>query len=359
MREAMSARNVFLCIPLCGLLLAGCGGRDAAPPGDKNIPRPVVTAPAVWQAEQTRVEAVGTSRARQSVILYPVAAGEVVAVHFKAGQKVEAGQTLLELDARDEKLAVEIARVELADAQRLLDRYRRTQGSGAVTVSTLDDAKSAVDRARLALARAEVALDDRSIEAPFSGYVGLTTLDRGARVDTGMVITTIDDREMLLVTFELPEILLGQLQPGQEIALATWADSSRETIGKVMDIDSRVDPQTRTFSVRAHVDNANDGLRPGMSFRIVLTLAGGRYPTVPEASLQWGGDGAYIWAVRDGKATRVAATIVQRREGRILIDAALPEGTPVVVEGVQRMREGQAVRDAVSRIDAGAGEPAA
>lgn len=354
----MSLRNAPLYIALCSLLsLAGCGP-DGETGNDRNIPRPVITAPTVWQSEQTRVEAVGTSRARQSVTLYPMAAGEVVAVHFKAGQKVEAGQTLLELDSRDEKLAAEIARVELADAQRLLDRYRRTQGSGAVTASTLDDAKSAVDRARFALQRAQVALDDCTIEAPFAGYVGLTTLDPGARIDTGTVITTIDDRSVLLVTFELPEILLGQLQAEQPIALTTWADSSRVTPGKVADIDSQVDPQTRTFTVRAHVDNPDDSLRPGMSFRIQLNLEGSRYPTVPEASLQWGGDGAYVWAVRDGKAARVAATIVQRREGRILIDAALPEGTPVVVEGVQRMREGQAVRDAVSKAD-GAGEPAA
>jgi RND family efflux transporter MFP subunit len=128
-----------------------------------------------------------------------------------------------------------------------------------------------------------------------------------------------------------------------------------------MEIDSRVDPQTRTFTLRAHVDNANDNLRPGMSFRIVMTLEGRRYPFVPEAALQWGGDGAYVWAVRDGKATRVSATIVQRREGKILLDASLPEGIPVVVEGVQRMREGQVVHNVADAgtIGAPAEEPTA
>ena len=75
----------------------------------------------------------------------------------------------------------------------------------------------------------------------------------------------------------------------------------------------------------------------------MLDLQGGRYPLVPEAALQWGGDGAYVWAVRDGQATRVPATIVQRRDGKIVVDARLPEGIAVVVEGVQRMREGQIV----------------
>jgi RND family efflux transporter MFP subunit len=268
-----------------------------------------------------------------------------MSVNITSNQHVEAGDVLLQLDDRDEKLAVESARVELAEAQRLLDRYRRTKSSGAVTISSLDDAKSAVDRARIALGRAEVALDHRSIKAPFAGFVGLTTLDAGARIGPSTKITTIDDRSVLLVTFELPEILLGQLQAGQDIALTTWADSNHKTPGKVLDIGSQVDPKSRTFTVRAHVDNSDDRLRPGMSFRIALTLSGGRYPIVPEASLQWGGDGAYVWAVRDGKATRIAATIVQRRDGKILLDANLPEGMPVIVEGVQRMREGQAVHD--------------
>lgn len=361
MNESTPFRT-FLCPLLSGLLLlSGCAGQDTDTANVKNTSRPVITSAVAWENEQTLVEAVGTSRALRSVTLYPQSAGEVVAIHFNAGQKVAAGRTLLELDARDEKLAVNIARVELADAKRLYDRYRRTEGSGAVTASTLDDARSAVDRAQLALARAEVALDYRSIEAPFAGYVGLTTLDPGARIDTSTPITTIDDRSVLLVTFDLPEILLGKLNMGDEIALTTWADSSRPTPGKVVEIDSRVDPQTRTFTLRAHVDNADDSLRPGMSFRIVMTLEGRRYPFVPEAALQWGGDGAYVWAVRDGKATRVSATIVQRREGKVLLDAALPEGIPVVVEGIQRMREGQAVHNvADSGVDgAQSGEPTA
>ena len=309
-----------------------------------NDPKPVITAKTVWENEVTRVEAVGTSRARRTVDLYPTSSGEVHAVNITTDRYVEAGEVLLQLDDRDEKLAVEAARVALADAKRQLDRYKRTRDSGAVTVSTLDDAKSEVDRARIALGRAEVALDHRAVEAPFAGHVGLTTLHPGARIDPDTLITTIDDRIVLLVIFEVPEILLGNLQRDQVINLTTWADSSREIPAKIVDIDSQVDARSRTFRVRAHVDNADDRLRPGMSFKVVLTLQGRRYPIVPEAALQWGGDGAYVWAIEEGTASRAAATIVQRRDGKILLDADLVEGIPVVVEGVQRMKQGQAVR---------------
>ncbi len=331
---------------LVSIFVASCAEQTSEP---KKSParsaQPVITAPVVWQQAQTPVEAVGTSRARHSVVLYPEAAGEVVAVKFKAGDRVKAGQTLLQLEADDETLAVELAKVDLADARRLLDRYRRTEGSGAITPSALDDAISAVDRAEIVLQRARVALDDRSMEAPFTGHIGLTTIDPGARISEDTAVASLDDRSVLLVSFELPEILMGQLTTGSEITLTTWSNRGVTTRGTVSEIDSRIDPATRTFTVRAHVDNRDDQLRPGMSFRILLTLEGGRYPVVPEVALQWGGDGAYVWSVVDGRAKRVGATIVQRRQGTILIDADLPEGTLVVAEGVQSMREGLAVRE--------------
>jgi multidrug efflux pump subunit AcrA (membrane-fusion protein) len=80
-----------------------------------------------------------------------------------------------------------------------------------------------------------------------------------------------------------------------------------------------------------------------MSFAVVMTLTGRSYPSVPEVAVQWGGDGSFLWAVRDGHAVRVDVAILQRQDGEVLVDAPLETGDLVVVEGVQRMREGTAV----------------
>jgi membrane fusion protein (multidrug efflux system) len=98
-----------------------------SPTGTKAAP--VLTHKVQWQARATLVEAVGTSRARQSVTLFPEVSGEVEAVLFKTGEAVEADQPLVQLDARDQQLAVELAQVELADAERLYSRYRRSEGA--------------------------------------------------------------------------------------------------------------------------------------------------------------------------------------------------------------------------------------
>lgn len=343
-------RRSGLIIGLAGLalLLAGCADSDESSESDsgesERSARPVMVEKIKFTRESTFVEAIGTSRALRSVTLESAVTGEVAEVSFSPGERVERGQVLLRLDDRDERLAVDLAEVELADAERRLDRYQRSIRSGGVTQSDLDEATSGVDRARIALQRAQVHLDYHTIKAPFSGHVGLTELDPGAWISPDSEIASLDDRSTLLVRFQLPEILLGQLEPGQIVRMSTWSDRFAIAEGEIVDVSSRVDETRRTFTLRAHVDNQDDILRPGMSFRIQLALEGNQYPKVPEISLQWGGEGAYVWTVEDGEAKRITVNIVQRRDNGVLVEGDIPEGTFIVTEGVHAVRDGARVR---------------
>ena len=87
-----------------------------------------------------------------------------------------------------------------------------------------------------------------------------------------------------------------------------------------------------------------------MSFRISAAVMGPRYAVVPETAVLWGADGAYVWSVVDGQATRKAVKVVQRREGRVLLDGDLALDDVVVVEGTQRMRNGVAVQYREQRL---------
>jgi RND family efflux transporter MFP subunit len=303
----------------------------------------VVVNAVTFKPERVQLEAIGTSRAFRSVVIHPAAAGEVVAIHFESGQSVDAGDLLLELDARDQKLALQLAELRITDAQRLVDRYARADGSDAIPPTDVDDAQTALAEAVIERDRARVALDDRFVRAPFRGVVGLTDIDAGDRIDPTTPITTLDDRQSLLVLFEVPEVLLDTLDLGQQVEITTWTRRGPTASGELVELGSRIDPVTRTVVARARVLNPNDRLRPGMSFKVNITVTGDAYPRVPEVSVQWGADGAYVWTVRDGKAERVPAEIVQRQEGFVLIDAPLVEGDPVVVEGVQSMRDGRQI----------------
>ena len=318
------------------------------PSSDRDIP--VIAEVLRFERERVRFEAVGTARARLSAELYAPTSGEVVSVNFKPGQAVKLGDVLLQLDDEKEKLAVRLAELHLEDAERLYDRYQRSAAGGAVLPTALDAARTAAETADVELAKARIALADRAIEAVFDGHVGVSEVDPGDRVDTSTLITTLDDRNSLFVSFDVPEALIGELSVGEGVQLKGRSDKYSDVAGEIVDIGSRIDPHSRTLVARARVDNDLDLLRPGMSFRVRIDVQGDLYAVVTETGLQWGADGAYVWTVVDGSAIRVPVQIVQRREGRVLIDGNLVDGAIIVVEGTQRMRDGIAVSHQIQRV---------
>ena len=320
---------------------AASSSASKAAAGGKLLP--VIVAKATEVKDAAEVEVVGSGLALRSVTLYPASEGEVAEVPFKAGQAVRAGQVLLRLEDRKQRLAVDMASAQLDVAQRLLARYENIGESGAVAGSVIDQARSDRRQAEIALAQAREALADRIVNAPFSGVVGLPEVQLGDRVTAQTVVTTLDDRSRIRVAFSVPEAYLGRLKIGERVSVGNVAYPERRFEGRISRVDSRVDPVMRQVRIEATVENADDLLRPGMSFQVQLHLPGGRFIAVPELALQWDRAGAHVWAVREGRAVRVPVRLVRRLQAQALVDGALRAGEAVVVEGVQRLRDGRAV----------------
>ena len=304
---------------------------------------PVIVAKAIEAQDIAAVEVLGSAVALRSVTLYPAAAGEVVEVGFKAGQVVREGQILGRLEDRRQRLAVDMASARLDAARRLLARYEQTGSSGAVAGSVLDQARNELRQAEIAQAQAREALADRTVQAPFAGVVGLAEVQAGDRITTETVITTLDDRSRIRVAFSVPEVYLGRLAIGHALQVANVAYPGRHFEGRLARMDSRVDPVTRQVRVEALVDNRDDLLRPGMSLSVDLRLPGSRFIGVPGLSLQWDREGSHVWVVRDQRAVRVPVRMVRRLQARVLVDGPVRVGEAVVVEGVQRLRDGRPV----------------
>ncbi|WP_203291321.1 efflux RND transporter periplasmic adaptor subunit [Maricaulis parjimensis] len=332
----------------CALAVSACGSdetaaRSGASAGQERIR--VVTQSVRFERERTDVESVGTARARATAQIYPETGGVVTAVPFSAGQHVEAGDLLLQLEDREERLAVNLARVAVQEAEQLLARYRRIEDTGAVSASQIDEARTALDSARIELEQAEIALEERAVRAPFAGNVGLTDIDPGSRVTASTAITQIDDRSVLYVDFEAAEQVFGYLAVGDSITVAPFANPDAVVEAEVVAVDSHINPTRRTFTVRALLDNASDGLRPGMSFRVNFTIFGQSYPRVPESAIIWGASGSYIWSVEDEQAVRVPVNIVSRLDGHVLVRGEISADARIITEGVQKVREGSLIDD--------------
>lgn len=345
-------------LPLLGLLVwklqtpasgsgaspAAAGAPAGASPARAAPVVPVVVGPVTQASNSVVLDVLGSGLAARSVTLFPAVAGEVRRLGFSASQRVQAGQLLLQLDDRQQRLAVDLAEAQLQAAQRLLARYEATRGTGAVPGSVIDEADSGVRLADINLRQAREALADRSLRAPFAGVVGLPGVEQGDRVGVDTAITTLDDRRSLQVAFQLPELYASRLQRGQALAVTNPAFGERSFSGRLAQIDSRVDADSRALRLRAEVPNPDDLLRPGMSFQVRMTLEGQTHAAVPELALQWGREGSFVWLLREGRAVQVPVRSVRREAGLVLLEDALKTGEQVVVEGVQRLREGVAVQ---------------
>ncbi|CAE7189933.1 nolG [Symbiodinium microadriaticum] len=317
-------------------LAAQHGGRPDQ--GDRSH---VITRDVVLLDNLQILEAVGTGKAQKSVELYPVVAETVTAIHFEAGQKVREGDLLVQLDNQAEKLAVALAKIKLTEAKSLLERYSQAGQEGAVPQSEVDAARADYQAARVALAQARLDRDIRQIRAPYDGVVGLAMVDVGDQVNTSSFIASFDDRSLLYIDFEIPEALAQPLlatTAPQMVTLTTPAWGNEKFTGTIAALDARIHPDRRTLKARARVDNNDDRLRPGMSFRTIWSAAGNRYPAVPEIALQWARDGAFIWLVKNGQAQKTAVELVSRRGGMVLLRGDVTAGDAVVVEGLQRLR---------------------
>ncbi|MEP4890622.1 MAG: efflux RND transporter periplasmic adaptor subunit [Aliiglaciecola sp.] len=293
--------------------------------------------------QKSSVEAVGSAEAVKSVDIFPATADKVVSINFVPGQKVTKGQVLLELDSRRQKAALQRAKIQLADATRNLTRLQQSRSKGAVTESALDIASTVKELAKMDVIDAEIELQDRQVIAPFSGYVGLTDVEVGDRITEQTLITTLDDRSQLFINFRAPESAANTLGQNSLVTVQPWTNRDATLEAEIAQLDSRISDADRTILARAILDNHQDMYRPGMSFRVNISVQGQAYPIIPESGLSWGATGAYIWKMVDGKAQKIEVQIKQRMRGYLLVEGDINEGEQLIVEGIQRLRPGQAV----------------
>lgn len=300
----------------------------------------VVVEPVSLERTKQQIKVVGNAEAIRSVTLFPAVGDRVVGVHFKPGNYVKQGDLLVELDSRRQRAALEKAKITLEDAQRKVNRLTESQARGAVPQSELDDAKTLLELAKVALTQAKTELEDRQIIAPFSGIMGLTDVEVGDRITTQTAIATIDDVRQLYINFNAPESVVNLLKEQGQVDVVAW-QGEQTFQADITYLDSRIDRQTRTLRAKATLNNADNKFMPGMSFRVYMNVLGDEFAVVPEAALMWGATGPYIWKSIDKKATRVDVKIEQRLAGRLLVSGGLKKDDVLITEGVQRLRPGQ------------------
>jgi len=308
------------------------------------------------------VQAVGTAQARESVIIGAKVTDVISRIRFDSGDRVARGQVLVELASTEQYADLEEARASREAARRDYDRFQELGEKGFAPAQRVEQARATFERAEARVRALEARVGDRLIRAPFSGVMGLRTASPGALVRPGDQIGTLDDISEIKLDFDVSEALFGRIRPGSEIAAATPAHPGKTFIGRVSDIDSRVNIQSRTVRVRAILPNREGLLKPGMLMSVEARSNPRQALGAPEIAVLERADGAYIFAIEDngGRATAALKFVRTgaRSGGLVEIVDGVPAGARIVVEGVQRVRPGQPVRIDTRQSVAPSPEPA-
>jgi membrane fusion protein (multidrug efflux system) len=321
---------------------------------------PVVATPSRLERLSLEVEALGTARANESMDVTSKVSNVVTAVRFEEGQQVRKGDVLVELDGEQARADLAVANAALTESTSQLKRSRELYATRVLSDQQIEqiEATQEANLARVAAARARLA--DTVIRATFSGRVGLRRVSVGSLIAPGAVITTLDDTSTIKLDFTVPETVVAAMRPGLELEATSVAYPGKVFRGKVASVDSRVDPNTRSVTVRGLVPNTGGELKPGMFLNVRLARGEADLLVVPEEALLPEQGDVYVYVVRDGKAEKRKIQTGQRRVGSVQVTAGLEPGEWVVTEGTQKLRDGASVkvREATPAQAAPAGEAA-
>ena len=289
------------------------------------------------------VEAVGTARANEQVMITSKYSDLVEDVFFEDGQKVNKGAVLVKLNNEQELAKVNELEANLSESKAHLKRLSELLASRATSKSLVEQQEAKTKAIEAQLVSAKARLNDLTIRAPFSGVLGFREVSKGAYIDAGNTITSLDDLSVIKVDFHLPERLLTHLHVGQQISAQNTAYKAKKFIGKITAIDSRIDSSTRSIKVRANISNKAQKLHPGMLLNISVLLQKENILQLPESSIIPIENTHYVFTEKDGKAIRKAINIGRRHPGVVEVISGLIEGEQVVVEGALKLRDGSAV----------------
>ena len=321
--------------------MGGPGGPGAGGPGGGQRPPAVSFANPERTPLSEQLTAIGTGRALQSLTLTADVSGVIEKVNIEPGARIAAGAALVELEKREQEIALNRARAEYRIARTNAARFEGLRESEAASALEQEAAQNEMTAATAALQQAEYDLERRSIRAPFGGVVGLTELDVGDFLTTGMTVATIDDDSSLLVDFVVPENASTFVKAGMAVTAAARAGEAGAVKGVVRAIDSRVDSASRTRRVEAVLDNEKRALIPGSTFEIALAVEGRSGFLVPGLAIQWDRAGSYVWRKgADGAAERTPVVILKRTDDAVLVEGALSESDFIVAEGADLVRAG-------------------
>lgn len=262
----------LLAVGVTAWVASGSLGEDRREP---EVTKPPVDLDALRETTRVRVAAssaaprlielslTGHTEAVRAVDVKAETFGQIEELLVEKGEKVEAGELIARIDARDRQARLDEAQALLRQRQIEFEAARKLNERGFRAETQLAESRARLDAAQASVEAAEVALQDLRIVAPFEGVLDDRTMDLGAYVDTGDSLARVVDLDPVLVIAPANERDVRHLRVGEpgSAVLAT----GQEIWGRIRFVASEANSQTRTFRIELEVDNPDGEVPAGMT----------------------------------------------------------------------------------------------
>jgi membrane fusion protein (multidrug efflux system) len=283
--------------------------------------------------------------------------GRITQVNAYDGQAVRAKQILATMDNSKQRIAylqalakVKSARARLTEKQLeaksttlLLKKHVVSKLKAAQVEASAQVAKAEVNEANQNLLQAENLLQDTIIRSPINGHVQKVLISEGDYVTQGATMFQLIDHSLLQARLSFSQTKANDLKVGQRVHLLSPATPGKEYVGQITAVTPSINPDNRTVDVIVTF-NSDNLWKSGASINgsVYLEKSNSVY-IVPVESLVLRGDGTLLFTVKDGKAIRHDATIVEEQQGYAAVTANIKDGDKIVTHGAHYLSPGAAV----------------
>ena len=313
----------------------------------------VSTIKAVIEEWQPEISAVGSLRAVRGVDIASEVTGIVQTVNIKSGGNVKTGQTLLQLNADSDIAQLQTLSAARDLAERVYERNKKQFIAQAVSKASLEADTADLKAKQAQVTQQEALLRKKTISAPFSGRLGICSVNPGQYLNPGDKIVTLQSIDSIYADFYLPQQELSRIASGQTVVAVTDTYPDKKFKGRLSAINSKVDSQTRNIQIEAVIANPKHELLPGM-YATVKIEAGkrNRYLTIPRTAVTFNTYGEAVYVVENvkddkGKARKgvkqVFVTVGASRGDQVAIIKGIKDGDIVVTSGQLKLKNGSYV----------------
>ncbi len=287
----------------------------------------------------------GTIEAIQQTELRPQISGYVKALHFEEGSYVKEGAVLVELDNAQQKQNLLSAKVQTNLTKSTYSRYSKLQKRHMISPQVLDQYRADYEKAKAAEKASQAALDEMTLSAPISGFIGAKSITKGDFVSSGMSLLKIVNTNTLKIRYALPSRYVSMLKVGQSVRLTGDFMPGKVFYAKVSYIAPDIDEDTQTIEIHAIFNNQKHVLTPGQSLDVTQRL-GVRKDAVliPVDSVITNVSGNVIYTVKGNKVVAKPVVVGEHYGNDVVILRGLNAKDKVVTKGQFQIKPGSLVR---------------